>query len=194
MYEEIEPLLNNKPNNINQKRVQYIENKSNNEFKKNYQPENQDIQMLPKELFEISKIIPNLYLSGKYGEKFYDNFDIIINLNYPENKVPKNCLHVEKGKIYRLGLDDSHIDDIYTYFDILSALIITSLKENKKVLVHCHAGISRSVSIILAFFIKYANMSLNNGLKKIKEKRNIIQPNQSFLKQLYLYEQKCKIK
>lgn len=173
MYEEIEPLINTK--------------------KINKYSEEKDIQMLPKELFEISQIIPNLYLSGKYGENFYNKFDIVINLNYPENKIPKNCLHVDKGKIYRVGIDDSNIDDIYTYFDLFSALIITSLKENKKILVHCYAGISRSVSIILAFLIKYANMSVNNGLKKIKKIRNIIQPNQSFLKQLYLYEQKCKI-
>lgn len=183
MYEEIEPLLSKERNVFIQPQKK--------EYKKS--PDIQDIQMLPKELFEVSQILPNLYLSGKYGENFYDKFDVIINLNYPENKIPKNCLHIDRGKIYRVGIDDSHIDDIYTYFDLFSALILTSLKERKKVLVHCHAGVSRSVSIILAFLIKYANMSLNNGLKKIREKRNIIQPNQSFLKQLRIYEQNVKL-
>jgi|SRR5579872_4250572 len=184
MFELIEPILSQ----------QKISNKIQKHTQKNIQKKIQnDIDMLPKEVYEISTIIPNLYLSGKYGEQFYDKFDVVINLNYPENKVPKGCLIVDKSKVYRLGIDDNHMEDLYTYFDILGALIITSLKNNKKVLVHCHAGVSRSVSIIIAFFIKYGNMTLTNAIKKIKDQRSIIQPNQSFLKQLAYYEKNNKL-
>lgn len=151
----------------------------------------QDVVMedakLPKEFYEISEIMKNLHLSGKYGEQFYKNYDVIINLNYPENKVPKGCMYVDKGKLYRLGIEDSHTEDLYTYFDILSALILTSLKNNKKVLVHCHAGISRSVSIILAFFVKYGKASVQDAYKKVNNKRKIANPNPGFLKQLEFY-------
>jgi protein-tyrosine phosphatase len=152
----------------------------------------QDIQMMPKEFYEISSIILNLFLSGKHGEKYYDKFDVIINLNYPENGCPKGCLLVDKAKVYRLGIEDSHVEDLYTYFDLLSALLITSLKDNKKVLVQCQMGISRSVSIIMAFFIKYGNMSVQDALNKIKEKRSIVGPNQSSMKQLDFYSKKNK--
>jgi len=154
--------------------------------KKNQEEINQSLQ-LPKEFYEISEIMKNLYLSGKYGEQFYKNYDVIINLNYPENKVPRGCMIVDKGKLYRLGIEDSHTEDLYTYFDILSALILTSLKNNKKVLVHCHAGISRSVSVILAFFVKYGKTSVENAYKKVNNKRSIAGPNQGFLKQLEFY-------
>ena len=99
---------------------------------------------------------------------------------------------VDKGKIYGLGIEDSHVEDLYTYFDLLSALLITSLKDNKRVLVQCQMGISRSVSIIIAFFIKYGNMSVQDALKKVKDKRNIVGPNQSFMKQLDFYSKKNK--
>jgi protein-tyrosine phosphatase len=210
MFEEIEPLENQspdkkqkpdpfRPSQTNQVRLppNSVNKFSTNPLNKqnSYQlppPIPQDVQMMPKEFYEISPIILNLFLSGKYGEKYYDKFDVIINLNYPENGCPKGCLQVDKGKVYRLGIEDSHVEDLYTYFDLLSALLITSLKENKKVLIHCHAGISRSVSIIMAFFIKYGNMSLQDALKKIKEKRSIVGPNQSFMKQLDFYSKKNK--
>lgn len=150
-------------------------------------PESNLQPQLPKEFYQISPIIKNLYLSGKHGEQFYKNYDVIINLNYPENNAPKGCLLVDKAKVYRLGIEDSHMEDLYTYFDILSALILTSLKNNKKVLVHCHAGISRSVSIIMAFFIKFGKVSVKDAYFKVKEKRSIAGPNEGFLKQLEYY-------
>ena len=155
--------------------------------KKDVVMEDSKQQQLPKEFYEISEVMKNLHLSGKYGEQFYKNYDVIINLNYPENKVPKGCMIVDKGKLYRLGIEDSHVEDLYTYFDILSALILTSLKNNKKVLVHCHAGISRSVSVIIAFFVKYGKSSVENAYKKVNSKRTIAGPNPGFLKQLEFY-------
>ena len=134
------------------KKEKIYDNKKNDNMKeRNLKQEkkeniNQINPKFPKEIYEISPIIKNLYLSGKHGEQFYKNYDVIINLNYPENRVPKGCMIVDKAKVYRLGIEDSHVEDLYTYFDILSSLILTSLKKNKKVLVHCAAGISRSVS------------------------------------------------
>lgn len=163
------------------------ENKNEENRKKPIKEELNQSPQLPKEFYEISEIMKNLHLSGKYGEQFYKNYDVIINLNYPENKVPKGCMIVDKGKLYRLGIEDSHEEDLYTYFDILSALILTSLKNNKKVLVHCHAGISRSVSVIMCFFVKYGKSSVENAYKKVNNKRSIAGPNQGFLKQLEFY-------
>jgi protein-tyrosine phosphatase len=193
MFELIDP-----PENLDNKHRPLIDSKvinsrvinSQNSRVINQPIYNQPINFLPKEISEVSNIIKNLYLSGKYGEQFYDKFDVIINLNYPENNAPKGCLMIDKSKIYKLGIEDAVFENLYPYFDLLASLIITSLKENKTVLVHCHAGISRSTSIIVAFFIKYGNMSLQDALKKIHQKRNIIQPNQSFLKQLDHYSKK----
>jgi protein-tyrosine phosphatase len=62
-----------------------------------------------------------------------------------------------------------------------------------KVLVHCHAGVSRSSTIVISYLMrKYINFSLNDALKFVKSKRPIIKPNKGFMKQLQKYEDKLK--
>lgn len=56
-----------------------------------------------------------------------------------------------------------------------------------KVLVHCYAGISRSVSIVTACLISEYNMDYNNALKQIGQFRTIANPNQAFRAQLLKY-------
>lgn len=55
-------------------------------------------------------------------------------------------------------------------------------------LVHCVAGVSRSVSVCLAYLIKYHNMSLMKAYQWIERRRPCIQPNNSFFKQLIDFE------
>jgi protein-tyrosine phosphatase len=59
-----------------------------------------------------------------------------------------------------------------------------------KILVHCGAGMSRSVSLVLAYLIKHKSLPFSEALKLVKEKRSIAQPNSGFEKQLrnYSYE------
>ncbi|CAK5076878.1 unnamed protein product [Meloidogyne enterolobii] len=61
--------------------------------------------------------------------------------------------------------------------------------ENKQsILVHCESGISRSVTIIIAFLMKKNNWSYLNSFNFLKEKHSIAGPNNSFIKQLELFE------
>ena len=79
------------------------------------------------------------------------------------------------------------------YFEICNDYIDQALENNNKVLIHCMAGKSRSVTILCAYIIKKFGMNVKNCLKSIKNKRDIIEPNQGFIKQLeeyynYLYK------
>ena len=60
--------------------------------------------------------------------------------------------------------------------------------EGKVVLVHCKYGISRSVSFIIAYLIKYFAYNVKSAIRFLKTKRNQINPNEGFLTQLYNYE------
>lgn len=52
-----------------------------------------------------------------------------------------------------------------------------------KILVHCHVGVSRSATIVLAYLMLKHNMILVEAVKHVKQGRMII-PNRGFLRQL----------
>ena len=56
---------------------------------------------------------------------------------------------------------------------------------------YSHAGISRSSTIILSYLIKYKKMKFDDALNLIREKREKINPNPGFVKQLREYEKEC---
>jgi len=59
--------------------------------------------------------------------------------------------------------------------------------DNSKILIHCQAGRSRSVTILAAYMIKNFSFDVDTTLNLIKNKRSIIEPNQYFVTQLKRY-------
>ncbi|XP_042303626.1 dual specificity protein phosphatase 4 [Sceloporus undulatus] len=57
-----------------------------------------------------------------------------------------------------------------------------------RVLVHCHAGISRSATICLAYLIMKKRVKLEEAFEFVKQRRSIISPNFSFMGQLLQFE------
>ncbi|CAD5122482.1 DgyrCDS10905 [Dimorphilus gyrociliatus] len=55
-------------------------------------------------------------------------------------------------------------------------------------LIHCEYGISRSVTIAVAYLMQKLSLSLNESLDLIKTHRPGVRPNSGFLKQLKLFE------
>ena len=51
-----------------------------------------------------------------------------------------------------------------------------------KILVHCAVGVSRSVSMVIAYLIIKKNMSYDEALKLVKEKRKVAFPNPAFVR------------
>ena len=51
-------------------------------------------------------------------------------------------------------------------------------------IVHCKAGISRSVTVVLAWLIIYKNYTYNQAYKLVQSKRNFIYPNDFYRKLL----------
>jgi protein-tyrosine phosphatase len=61
------------------------------------------------------------------------------------------------------------------------------IRSGRKVLVHCYAGISRSVSICVYYLIKRNNVSYEQAITSIKKIRPIADPNPSFARQLMAF-------
>eukprot|EP01084_Bolivina_argentea_P054902 100682_1 len=92
-------------------------------------------------------------------------------------------------KYMRIPIDDSYLQNIKTHFIKSISFINNALKnDNNKILVHCFAGISRSATIIIAYLMKVKGMSYDDAFSFVKEKREVIEPNNGFVEQLKKYE------
>lgn len=57
------------------------------------------------------------------------------------------------------------------------------------ILVHCHAGVSRSATLTIAYILKHSKMTMMDTYRYVKGKRAIISPNFNFMGQLMEFEQ-----
>jgi protein-tyrosine phosphatase len=89
--------------------------------------------------------------------------------------------------IYKtIPLYDSDYTNITKYFDESNEFIRNGY-EKGKILIHCGHGISRSVSLVMAYLIKCKEMSYSEVKLFVKSKRKVAQPNPGFEKQLKDY-------
>lgn len=63
------------------------------------------------------------------------------------------------------------------------------LAQKRKIMLHCSAGISRSASFAIAYFMREKGAGFEPMLQFIKSKRKYAFPNQGFRAQLREYEE-----
>lgn len=56
------------------------------------------------------------------------------------------------------------------------------------ILIHCMAGISRSTTVTCVYLMTATTLSMNDVMKALKLKRDVVNPNQGFVKQMREYE------
>lgn len=155
---------------------------------------------------QISKIDDLIYLGG-IPEPQDDTSITIKDTNYTPHKLLKDHnistlvsftgvpvkweTNYLKSR-YHVVIPDSSYVDISKYFYNAIQHIRASVNNNKKVFIHCHMGISRSVTVLAAYYLKFGipnnkNPTVSQVLLYIKEKRPFINPNPGFIKQLYKY-------
>lgn len=121
----------------------------------------------------------------------YDPFDVIVNLAYPDNNIKKSHIHMSHTypHILRVGIYDDPTEPMVNILEsIIPKLIIhTHLNPEHKILIHCHAGISRSTTICIAYLCKLWNLPLRNIYDYVKSLRPIIEPNPGFMDSLKYY-------
>lgn len=152
-----------------------------------------DFNYFKKNMNDISEIIPNrLYLTSLQGATENNlKVDIIVTIM----ETPKLFTDV----FYQAEDDDDF--DIHQYFDPFYHLMESN--KDKKVLVHCYSGVSRSATLVISYIMekKYEETQnkknkklhlkhVNNTdfIKKVKKIRNIIDPNDGFVEILEVYQ------
>lgn len=133
----------------------------------------------------INKITNGVYIS-----------DISITKNISIMKEKKiNCVvTLTKKQIFKInGIEYTqiHIDDVETvnFIDMTRDAIARTLehiKTNKIILVHCYKGLSRSVCFVILLLI-HQGMSFYAAYTLVKKKREYIDPNPTFIKQITEY-------
>lgn len=91
-----------------------------------------------------------------------------------------------------IDMYDSEGQNIMQYFDKAHAFIDKNIKKGN-VLVHCAAGISRSVTLVISYLMK-KGYSYVDALTLVQKKRRIAKPNEGFIRQLVKYEMELKKK
>jgi hypothetical protein len=92
-------------------------------------------------------------------------------------------------KYHRISIPDKETVKIEKYFNHNTFDFINdALKnENCRILIHCHAGVSRSSTIFIAWLMSNGS-SLDDAYRLLKEKRPIIRPNPGFARALISYQ------
>ena len=141
-------------------------------------------------------IVNSLYLGNAYNARDYyslknNNIGMIVNCTIDVDNYFEDTNEFE---YVRVDVYDNNEASILKYLDNTVDSINDFLTKNphKNILVHCFMGSSRSATIIIAYMIKYLNYTRREALSYIKNKRDIVNLNINFFKELKKYENSLK--
>ena len=141
----------------------------------------------------MSKILDNLYLGSDGDAK---NLFLLKKLKITHIvtvAVELKPLFPSSFLYLHILAHDREDFKLIKYFNQIAEFIYNAIYKDKgTVFVHCMWGISRSASSVIAYLIKYDNMSYIRARRHVKLKRAIINPNNGFIKQLQSWETICK--
>lgn len=136
----------------------------------------------------MSEVVPGLYISGVSALKPKTLQALEINLIINCTSEVPNLNSMGDCERRKLWLDDTEKTDLTPHFDAICDHIRFTLSGGGRALVHCVAGVSRSASFVLAYLMKYEDMSLRQAFRYLSLRRPMVRPNLGFWKQLIDYE------
>ncbi len=103
-------------------------------------------------------------------------------------------------KHFHILADDCISVDLKKWFKSTNKIIEYHVAKGMNILVHCRAGISRSVTVVMAYLIYLCHcrgnlrpnkLIIHNIYKYLRDRRKCALPNPAFYKQLMEYEKEC---
>ncbi|KAK4475298.1 hypothetical protein MN116_002368 [Schistosoma mekongi] len=138
----------------------------------------------------ISQILPFLYLGNARDSQDVDlirrlNVTHIINVS---DSLPMPFRRLNRIQYLHIPASDTTKQNLLPSFDRAVQFIEKARKHNGVVLVHCFAGVSRSVAVVIAYLL-YNNRGLNvyKALEYVQARRSVAGPNLHFMGQLQAY-------
>jgi len=150
----------------------------------------------------ITKISSWMYLSGaqtidtlkKYSFTHTLNLASIDNIRYSDPDITTLNIDLFDHPNYAPTKDSLEAMNrfITTVMDMYYAneKIISSTGQMKtpKLLIHCAAGVSRSPTIVLYYYMRNLNLPLNKAWTILKTARPVVNPNEGLIRFLQVYE------
>jgi hypothetical protein len=88
-------------------------------------------------------------------------------------------------------IKDSKIEDIdCIFFDFINYLENIFTSSDARILIHCVLGVSRSVTLSMAFLMHSYKMTFRHCFNFVKDKRGVASPNLGFVSQLLSFEKR----
>jgi predicted protein tyrosine phosphatase len=85
------------------------------------------------------------------------------------------------------AVNDEPQEPISRFFSQMTAVIADAIARKQPILIHCAAGMSRSVTIVAAYLIASSRLKPVDAIAFIKKKRPIAAPNKGFMVQLEVF-------
>ena len=167
------------------KMYEYLYSDDNQEVERMEPCYNGIINNLYNLTYESTHIIDNIYLGNAYNASHYynlvkNNIGLIINVT---DEICNYYSDLDEFEYYNINIKDNNNNHILPYInDVLIKINnYNEINPGKNILIHCYMGSSRSASLTLAYLLKFHNMSIENGIKFIKDKRSLVNLNTTFL-------------
>lgn len=144
----------------------------------------------------ISKVTSNIFIGNKYAvigreDVLKDNnIDVVISAlteeEYEDEMIAAQDF--EGMEWHRFDIDDDQWFEIYPYLFQVHFIIQEAVLANKKVFIHCAAGVSRSATLLLGYLMLEKGMLCDDAIDYLQKSRPEIDPNPGFRRQLYKLE------
>ena len=140
-------------------------------------------------LAPLSQITENLYLGN-----LYDAQNISYLLKIGIQKVlslitdPQLLYYPKEIEHKLIKINDFPRENIIQYF----GECLLFIEDNRKILVHCVAGASRSATIVIAYLMWKNQLDFKESAKFVEQVRPCINPNYGFVRQLQIFDKLLK--
>ncbi|TGZ63299.1 hypothetical protein CRM22_007010 [Opisthorchis felineus] len=139
----------------------------------------------------LSKIIPGIYVGGLAAARSQMQLEKhhITHIC----TVLQNTVEIPNRKQIVFRADDSPSEDLSRFFEDACFFIHEARVAGGAVLIHCACGVSRSVTITLAYLMVVTDFSLAELFKAVQGARHCACPNHGFMQQLLDFERSGRV-
>ncbi|XP_045188674.1 dual specificity protein phosphatase 1-like [Mercenaria mercenaria] len=134
------------------------------------------------------EILPGLYLGDSLHSAQQDTLrELGITCLLNVSTTCKNMFEQDFDYM-NIPVNDNDSANISSWFNEAIHFIDNARDNEGKVLVHCHAGVSRSATVCIAYIMYKNTMQLEEAFDHVRSKRGVISPNLNFMQQLKEFE------